>query len=138
MSKASSTRLLTPLTSLRRLLILVALAIVAVAGTAGPAPAHDVAKPKWVPAAVIEFLFDRPVAIGKGRAVSAPKCTAFGPSVRYKPAPAQRAFKHFRCKSLLVRKSGTVYRRIGRATFEVHLISTKQKFLLDRINLTLD
>jgi hypothetical protein len=119
-------------------LVAVGLFAVAIAATATAAPAHNVPKAKWLPIATIEFLFDRPVAISKVRAVSAPKCTAFGPFIRYKPDPSVRAFKHFRCKSLLMKKSGTSYRRIGRANFEVHLISAKQRFLLDRINLTLD
>jgi hypothetical protein len=150
MSKASFTRLLASggkpahgalmkkVVHMLRLSTLVALVAVAIAATATAAPAHDVPKAKWLPVATIEFVFDRPVAISKVRAVSAPKCTGFGPSVRYPRDPSVRAFKHFRCKSLLMKKSGTSYRRIGRANFEVHLISTKQKFLLDRINLTLD
>lgn len=145
MSKASSTngklapRAPQKMVHMLRLATLVALAAVAVAATASPAPAHVVPKAKWLPNAAIEFFFDRPVAISKVRAVSAPQCSAFGPSIRYKPDPSVRAFKHFRCKSLLVRKtSGTLYRRIGKATFEVHLIPGKQKFLLDQIKLTLD
>jgi hypothetical protein len=121
-----------------RLSILVALVAVAIAATATAAPAHNVPKAKWLPTATIEFLFDRPVAISKVRAVSAPKCTGFGPSIAYKPHPSVRAFKHFHCKSLLMRKTATSYRRIGKAAFDLHLIATKQKFLLDPIKLTLD
>ncbi len=122
-----------------RFATLVALAAVAVAATASAASAHTVPKAKWLPVAAIEFLFDRPVAIGTGRAVSAPQCVAFGPSIRYAPDPSVRAFKHFRCKSVLVRKSSTgLYKRIGTATFELHMIATKQKFLLNEIKLRLD